>query len=317
MEVATARIVTPAQAASASSSMSPEHRAVPSPPVAGCRPGVGQRLAGPDLAGHALAQGGGRRPGSRPRRPGRPGSAPSAAPGWPAARRSASGQRTAPSQPGFDFPAASIQGEMSPSDTAVPNVQLTGDVAIPQLGFGVFQIPPEETVEATLRAFETGYRHIDTAAAYRNEAEVGQAFRASGPGPRRGVHHHQVLQRLARLRAGQAGLPGQHRPAGAGVRRPVPDPLAGAVPGQVRGDLEGVHRAAGAGPDPLHRRVQLPARPPAPDHRRDRRDAVGEPDRAAPALPAGRPAARARRPRHRDRGLEPAGPGRGARRPGR
>ena len=69
---------------------------------------------------------------------------------------------------------------MSPSDTAVPTVQLTGDVAIPQLGFGVFQIPPDETVEATLRAFETGYRHIDTAAAYRNEAEVGQAFRASG-----------------------------------------------------------------------------------------------------------------------------------------
>jgi 2,5-diketo-D-gluconate reductase A len=57
---------------------------------------------------------------------------------------------------------------------------MIGDVAIPQLGFGVFQIPPEETVEATLRAFETGYRHIDTAAAYQNEAEVGQAFRASG-----------------------------------------------------------------------------------------------------------------------------------------
>ena len=69
---------------------------------------------------------------------------------------------------------------MSPSDTTVPAIQLTGDVKIPQLGYGVFQIPPDETTEATLRAFETGYRHIDTAAAYRNEAEVGQAFRASG-----------------------------------------------------------------------------------------------------------------------------------------
>jgi 2,5-diketo-D-gluconate reductase A len=52
--------------------------------------------------------------------------------------------------------------------------------SIPQLGFGVFQVPPQETVEAVTRAFEAGYRHIDTAAAYENEAEVGQAFRASG-----------------------------------------------------------------------------------------------------------------------------------------
>jgi 2,5-diketo-D-gluconate reductase A len=68
---------------------------------------------------------------------------------------------------------------MALSDTAVPEVDLLGDEQIPQLGFGVFQIPPEETVEATLRAFQTGYRHIDTAAAYGNEAEVGQAFRAA------------------------------------------------------------------------------------------------------------------------------------------
>ena len=135
-----------------------------------------------------------------------------------------------------------------------------------------------------------------------------------GPGSRRRVHHHQVLQRLARLRAGQAGVPGKPRPAGAGVRGPVPDPLAGALAGQVRRDLEGVHRAPGAGPDPLHRGVQLPARPPAPDRGRDGRDAVGEPGGTAPALPAGGSEARARGPRHRDRGLEPARPGRRARR---
>ena len=69
---------------------------------------------------------------------------------------------------------------MSLSQTAVPNIKLAGDVEIPQLGYGVFQIPADETVEATTRAFEAGYRHIDTAAAYQNEAEVGQAFRASG-----------------------------------------------------------------------------------------------------------------------------------------
>jgi len=53
-------------------------------------------------------------------------------------------------------------------------------VEIPQLGFGVFQIPPKETVEPVVRALEAGYRHIDTAAAYRNEAAVGQAIHASG-----------------------------------------------------------------------------------------------------------------------------------------
>jgi diketogulonate reductase-like aldo/keto reductase len=51
---------------------------------------------------------------------------------------------------------------------------------IPQLGFGVFQVPADVTTEAVTRAFEAGYRHIDTAAAYRNEGAVGQAFRASG-----------------------------------------------------------------------------------------------------------------------------------------
>jgi len=69
---------------------------------------------------------------------------------------------------------------MASSDTTVPNVTLLGDVQIPQLGFGVFQIPPQDTTEVTLQAFQVGYRHIDAASAYQNEAEVGQAFRASG-----------------------------------------------------------------------------------------------------------------------------------------
>ena len=69
---------------------------------------------------------------------------------------------------------------MTLSHTTVPSVQLRNDAEIPQLGFGVFQVAPEETVEVTMRAFDAGYRHIDTASAYGNEAEVGQAFRASG-----------------------------------------------------------------------------------------------------------------------------------------
>ena len=69
---------------------------------------------------------------------------------------------------------------MTTKTDQVPRIPLRGDTEIPQLGFGVFQVPPEDTADVVTRAFETGYRHIDTAAAYRNEAEVGQAFRASG-----------------------------------------------------------------------------------------------------------------------------------------
>jgi 2,5-diketo-D-gluconate reductase A len=52
--------------------------------------------------------------------------------------------------------------------------------AIPRLGFGVFLIPPEETAQACARALAAGYRHIDTAANYRNEAGVGEAVRGCG-----------------------------------------------------------------------------------------------------------------------------------------
>ena len=51
---------------------------------------------------------------------------------------------------------------------------------IPAVGLGVFQTPPEETVAAVVSALKTGYRHIDTAAAYFNEKEVGQGIRESG-----------------------------------------------------------------------------------------------------------------------------------------
>ncbi len=68
---------------------------------------------------------------------------------------------------------------MSTQAGQVPLIQLRAS-EIPQLGFGVFQIPPPETELAVARALQAGYRHIDTAAAYRNEAEVGLAVRSSG-----------------------------------------------------------------------------------------------------------------------------------------
>jgi diketogulonate reductase-like aldo/keto reductase len=69
---------------------------------------------------------------------------------------------------------------MSFSTSQVPTIPLRGDIEIPQLGFGVFQVPPEETAEVATRALLAGYRHIDTAAGYRNEAGVGQAIHAAG-----------------------------------------------------------------------------------------------------------------------------------------
>ncbi len=63
---------------------------------------------------------------------------------------------------------------------SVPNLELNDGWSIPQLGFGVFQIPPADTAEATSTALEIGYRHIDTAEMYRNERGVGEAVASSG-----------------------------------------------------------------------------------------------------------------------------------------
>jgi 2,5-diketo-D-gluconate reductase A len=62
---------------------------------------------------------------------------------------------------------------------AVPTVKLNNGVEIPQLGFGVFQVPPADTVEAVTTALRIGYRHIDTAEMYGNEKQVGEAIARS------------------------------------------------------------------------------------------------------------------------------------------
>ncbi|MEO5652857.1 MAG: aldo/keto reductase [Marmoricola sp.] len=62
----------------------------------------------------------------------------------------------------------------------IPNLTLNDGHTIPQLGFGVFQVPPTDTARITGEALEAGYRHIDTAQMYQNEAGVGEAVRASG-----------------------------------------------------------------------------------------------------------------------------------------
>lgn len=64
--------------------------------------------------------------------------------------------------------------------TGVPNLTLNNGVSIPQLGFGVFLVPPGETETSVTTALQAGYRHIDTARIYDNEGEVGSAIATSG-----------------------------------------------------------------------------------------------------------------------------------------
>lgn len=61
-----------------------------------------------------------------------------------------------------------------------PDIALNNSVTIPQVGFGVFQVPPDETRQAVANALEAGYRHIDTAKIYGNEKAVGEAIKDSG-----------------------------------------------------------------------------------------------------------------------------------------
>ena len=69
---------------------------------------------------------------------------------------------------------------MTLSHPTVPSVTLNDGRRIPQLGFGVFKVDPESTQETVEQAFEVGYRHIDTAQMYGNEAGVGAAVKAAG-----------------------------------------------------------------------------------------------------------------------------------------
>ncbi|TFV46255.1 aldo/keto reductase [Blastococcus sp. TF02A_35] len=64
--------------------------------------------------------------------------------------------------------------------SAVPSIDLNNGVQIPQLGFGVYQVPPEKTADAVATALEVGYRHIDTAEMYGNEKGVGEGITRSG-----------------------------------------------------------------------------------------------------------------------------------------
>ena len=118
---------------------------------------------------------------------------------------------------------------------------------MPVLGLGVGELSDAETERAVSAALEIGCRLIDTAAAYGNEAAVGRAIAASGI-PRAEMFVTTKLatedQGFSQAQDALQGQPGATRP---GLRRPVPDPLAGGDGGQVRRQLGRADRARGDG----------------------------------------------------------------------
>ena len=73
-----------------------------------------------------------------------------------------------------------LPAENAPASSPIPTLTLPTGAPIPVLGFGTYKVAPEDTYDAVSRALEVGYRHIDTAQMYGNEAEVGAALKASG-----------------------------------------------------------------------------------------------------------------------------------------
>lgn len=157
---------------------------------------------------------------------------------------------------------------------------------LPSFGLGTFRLTGQVVVDSVRSALELGYRAIDTAQIYGNEADIGRAIAESGV-PRSElflttkiwVDNYASDKLVASLRE-----PGKapHR-----LRRPDPDPLAGT---RQRRRAGGVHGGAGGsqvpGPDPADRRLQLQHRADPPGHRRGRcRRDRHQPDRTQP-LPA-------------------------------
>ena len=132
---------------------------------------------------------------------------------------------------------------------------LANGVAIPCLGYGTWRMQDgAETVAAIQTALSLGYRHIDTAAYYRNEASVGQALRASGPAPGGGLPHQQGFGTPTGLCPNQGRLPGHPGPPGHRLPGPLPHPHWPAAANQFddweainRGHLAGHDRALPAG----------------------------------------------------------------------
>ena len=192
--------------------------------------------------------------------------------------------------------------------TLAPTRTMADGHAIPQLGLGTWPMDDDEAFASVGDAFRAGYRLVDTAAAYGNEAGVGRAVAASGL-PREELF---VTTKLAGAQHGRsealAGLDESLARLRPRLRRPVPHPLAAAGDRQVRRDVGGAGRPARAGEGEVDRGLELHPRPGRRDRRAHGRLARREPGRAAPGVqPVGAPRM-ARPARHRDRVVQPARP---------
>ena len=179
--------------------------------------------------------------------------------------------------------------------TMTPTLTLNNGVTMPALGLGVFQTPPEETTDGRR---DGAARRLP---ADRHRRRVRQRARGRrghpplGRRPRGGVHRDQGLDQRLRLRRHPARLRQERRQARRRPARPADPAPAAAEP--LRSDarrLPGAGEAARRRQGARDRRQQLHARAPRAAAARDDRRARGQPDRAAPLLPAARAAARAR-----------------------
>ena len=109
--------------------------------------------------------------------------------------------------------------------TTVPCVTLNNGVELPALGLGVFQTPPTRPATPSAQRSTPGYRHVDTAAAYGNEREVGDAVRASGLDRSDVFLETKIwISDYGRLRRDAARVPEERRKARRGADRPADPP---------------------------------------------------------------------------------------------
>ena len=173
---------------------------------------------------------------------------------------------------------------------------------MPILGFGVFQIPPDDTEQAVSDALEVGYRHIDTAAVYGTRTPSAAPSRSSGiPRDELFITTKLWIQKPGEANA-KAAFEQLARAARPRLRRPVPDPPAA---GRLLQLLAGDGAAQRRRPGPGDRRLELLSRPARRSHRELRGHPGGQPDRDAPVLPARRRSAAHGRARRADRVLGP------------
>ena len=166
-------------------------------------------------------------------------------------------------------------GHINPAN--VPDIALKDGHSIPQVGLGVLRIDDEGVVPVVESALEAGYRHIDGAAGYNNEAGVGRALAASGynKGAKR-----ETLWVTTKLRDSQQGYDSALKAFDNSLelRGHVHDPLAHTVRLAQHRHLEGVRQAARRRHGPHARRMQLHARRSEASARGDRRMAGRQSD---------------------------------------